>query len=72
MYQYKLIVCFDNRTWTDCVYIYSERDNLTREEAEQMYLTENAEKMRLINKELTFPVSTDISYVGILCIEVEE
>jgi hypothetical protein len=68
MIRYELIVCWDNGTWSDCVFIQSEKD-LTREEAEQkfvsMYMHDPNFKER---KAKVYGIRRyeDIRYVGIL------
>jgi hypothetical protein len=76
MYRYELIVCWSDKSWTDCEYIYSEKDNLTREEAENQfvstYMAETFAKEK--GKRDGLVIERDIAYVGIYCgpEEVEE
>ena len=55
MNKYELIICWADMTWTDGNYLFSEKDNLTREEVEQEFLCHH-------------PL-TDVVYIGIYNIE---
>lgn len=63
MYQYELIICWNDGTHTDCNFLKSDKE-LTREEAEQQYIKNMAE-----DENFDPDNQPGIKYIGILNVE---